>query len=113
MSYSKRILFGDDPADDPIRAQLQAQTEKFLEPFKFKVPTRRRNRSGGGPYWDAAWHSCVIAAATELNVRTVNINSQVCMRSQAEADAVRSRAEEIHAKKLDERVLRLRTSPIR
>ena len=50
----------------------------------------------------------VIAAATELNVQTVNINNQVCMRSQAEADAVRARAEAMHAKKLEERVLRLR-----
>lgn len=113
MSYSKRISFGDDAADDAIRAQLQANTERLLEPFKFKVSTRRRNRSGAGPYWDAVWHSSVIAAATELNVQTVNINNQVCMRSQAEADAVRARAEAMHAKKLEERVLRLRPPSIR
>ena len=50
MSLSKRILFGDDPADDEARAQLHEKTLKYLEPFKFKIPTRRRNRLGIGGY---------------------------------------------------------------
>src|SRR5712691_11261559 len=77
MSLSKRILFGDDPADREARARLDEQTCKHLEQFKFKIPTRRRNRSAIGGYWDAIWPGS-LQSAKELNMQTVQINSQLC-----------------------------------
>ncbi|WP_441255674.1 hypothetical protein [Tardiphaga sp. 285_C5_N1_2] len=62
MSMSKRMLFGNDPVDDHIREKLRKDTEEFLEPFKFKIPTRRKNRLGRGPHWDPYWRSCLTAA---------------------------------------------------
>ncbi|QQN66756.1 hypothetical protein JIR23_14245 [Bradyrhizobium diazoefficiens] len=96
MSLSKRILFGDHPADDGARARLREQTLKRLELFKFKIPARRRNRMGMGGYWDSIWPGSVQSAADELNIDTVQINSQVCTKSQGEADAISARAKEIH-----------------
>jgi hypothetical protein len=55
VSYSKRVLFGDDPADDAIRQQMAQRMEQWLEPFKFTVPTRRRNRRNVGLCWDSWW----------------------------------------------------------
>jgi hypothetical protein len=52
MSVSKRILFGDDPADDEARSTLADSTRHFLEPYKFKIAIRRRNRASVPPYWD-------------------------------------------------------------
>jgi hypothetical protein len=49
MSMSKRLLFGDNPADDAARQRLAEETRQFLERFKFTIPTRRRNRLGVGP----------------------------------------------------------------
>jgi hypothetical protein len=95
MSLSKRILFGDDPADGEARARLYEQTCKHLEQFKFKIPTRRRNRLAIGGYWDAIWPGSLQSAAKELNVQTVQINSQLCTRTQPEADSISARAEVI------------------
>lgn len=101
LSMSKRILFGDDPADDHIREKTRKDTEAFLEPFKFKIPTRRRNRLGRGPHWDPSWPSCLVAAAQELGVKTVQINDQICVKTQADAEAVKSRAEEFHQDRIN------------
>jgi hypothetical protein len=100
VSVSKRILFGNDPADDNARQRLAEETRAFLEPFKFKIPARRKNRLGLGPYWDPFWRSSLSSAAKELDIKIVHINDQVCTASQAEADAVRSRAEVIHQARL-------------
>jgi hypothetical protein len=96
MSMSKRILFGNDPADDHIREKKRKDTEAFLEPFKFKIPTRRRNRLGRGPHWDPYWRSCLTAAAEELSIEAVQINDQLCVKTQAHAVAIKNRAEELH-----------------
>lgn len=93
MSYSKRVLFGDDPADDAARRHIAETTAKYLEPFQFKVPTRRRNRRKVGPYWDGAWPSIVAAAAKNLNIDSVQINDQRCFKTQKDADAVKALAE--------------------
>jgi hypothetical protein len=102
MSMSKRILFGNDPADDHIREKMREDTIAFLEPFKFKIPTRRKNRLGRGPHWDPYWRSCLTAAAEELGVEKVHINDQLCVRTQAEAKVVKSRAEALHQVRLSQ-----------
>jgi len=75
--------------------RLYEQTFKHLEKFKFKIPTRRRNRLAIGGYWDAIWPGSLQSAAKELNVQTVQINSQLCTRTQPEADSISARAEVI------------------
>lgn len=101
MSMSKRLLFGDNPADDAARQRLADETRQFLERFKFTIPTRRRNRLGVGPHWDSAWGSSLRSAADELSVKGVQINSQFCVQTQADATAVRALAEAIHQAKLE------------
>ena len=96
MSYSKRVLFGDDPADDDARRRIAESTANYLAPFTFKIPTRRKNRLKVGPYWDGTWCSIVAEAAKALNIESVQINDQRCFRSQEEADAVKALAEQNH-----------------
>jgi hypothetical protein len=96
MSYCKRVLFGDDPADDEARQQIAQATANYLAPFTFKIPTRRKNRLKVGPYWDGAWSSIVAEAAKALNIESVQINDQRCFKSQEEADAVNALAEQNH-----------------
>ncbi|MCP3476078.1 hypothetical protein NLM33_38260 [Bradyrhizobium sp. CCGUVB1N3] len=100
MSLSKRILFGDDPANDEARARIHERILKRLELFTFKIPTRRRNRLGMGGYWDPIWPGSVQSAAGELKIDTVQINSHVCTRSQAEADAISARATEVYQERV-------------
>ena len=106
MSYSKRILFGNDPADDSIRAQLQARTEALLKPFTFKIPTRRKNPAPG-PHWDPRWRWAVHRAIGELAIETVNINDQVCAQSKAEANSIKARAETLYQEALQKDILSL------
>lgn len=101
MSMSKRLLFGDDPADDAARERLADETRQFLERFKFAIPIRRRNRSGAGPHWDSAWGSSLRSASDELNIEAVQINSQFCVQTQVDATAIRARAEAIHQARLE------------
>jgi hypothetical protein len=100
VSFSKRILFGDDPADDPLRQRLADLMRDRLEHFQFKVPLRKRNRIGPGPHWDPFWRSSVQMATAELKIETVNINDQTCTKTKAEADAIKLRAETIHQAKV-------------
>ncbi len=76
---SKRLLFGDDPADDAVRQRLADETRQFLERFKFTIPTKRRNRLGVGPHWDSAWGSSLRSAADDANrmaeLARISINS--------------------------------------
>ncbi|QWG18794.1 hypothetical protein KMZ68_02555 [Bradyrhizobium sediminis] len=96
MGYSKRVLFGDDPADDEARQRIAQSTANYLAPFTFKIPTRRKNRLKIGQYWDGAWPSIVAEAAKALNIESVQINDQRCFKSQEEADSVKALAEQNH-----------------
>jgi hypothetical protein len=102
MSYSKRILFGDDSADDGVRRQIAESTEKYLAAFRFKIPTRRRNPLKAGPYWDGRWGSLMAEAARALNIESVQINEQRCFKTKEEADAAKALAEENYKVRLDE-----------
>jgi hypothetical protein len=101
MSYSKRILFGDDPADAAVRAQLEDKTRAHLAAFTFKIPVRRKNPLPG-PYWDPRWRVALDRAVRELAVRVVNINDQVCASSQADANAIKAKAEVLYQVDLSE-----------
>jgi hypothetical protein len=106
---SKRLLFGDNSADDGARQRLADETRHFLERFKFTIPTRRRNRLGVGPHWDSAWGSSLRSAADELNIEAVQINSQFCVQTQTDATAIRARAEAIHQARLERYSDRVKT----
>jgi hypothetical protein len=101
MSLSKRILFGNDPADDGARAKLHEKTRQVVELFTFKIPPRRRNRLKYGAYWDSIWPGCVCRAADELGLEYVTINSSVCLKTKAEADSVIARAEVLYRERAD------------
>jgi len=96
MSLSKRILFGNDPADGAARAHLYEQARQVVELFTFTIPTRRRNRLGIWPYWDSIWPGCVHRAADQLNLEHVTINSRVCTKTQADADSIVAQAEALY-----------------
>jgi len=102
MSLSKRILFGNDPANDEARQRLREETRRRLSLFTFKIPTRRRNRLSLSPYWDPTWQTSLTTAAEELAIETVFINDQMCARAQEETDAIRTRAESIHQAKSEQ-----------
>jgi hypothetical protein len=101
MSYSKRILFGDNPADDGIRQQIVQRMEQWLEPFKFTIPMRRRNRLNVGPHWDSWWPSIIASTAKELKIDFVRINDQLCFKTQAEAEEVRVLSEKRHRAEIE------------
>jgi hypothetical protein len=111
MSVSKRILFGDDPAYDQARREIVENVSQTIDAYKFSIPTRRRNRLGSGPYWDATWPSCVHSAADELGIRTIGVNSRICTKTQEEADAILAQAALIHKKRIAERSVLFRSIP--
>jgi hypothetical protein len=100
MSLAKRILFGDDPAHDGIRRRMSEAAGQHIAEFPFAIPTRRKNRLEGGHFWDPFWRSSLSAAAVELGIETILVNSKLCARTKQEADAIRNRAEAIHQQKI-------------
>jgi hypothetical protein len=111
MSYSKRILFGDDGADDGIRQQISQRTRLQLEAFKFKIPRRRRNRLNVGPYWDSWWPSIIESAAKELKIEAVRVNDQLCFKTQVEADTVEALSEKRHRTQIENFLATFRDDP--
>lgn len=101
MSYSKRIFFGDDPADDHIRLLIAAQTIKRIEAFKFQIPLRRRNRHMGRPHWDPRWPSIVQSAAEELKIETIQVNDQQRFKTKADSDAVKDLSEKRYKERIN------------
>lgn len=102
MSYSKRLLFENHPADNAARAQLQADIGRRIDQFPAKVPTRRKNRLPTSARWDPLWEGCLDAAARELSIETIRVNEQVCTRTDAEAARLKAHAETLWAKELIE-----------
>ena len=100
MSLAKRILFGNDPGDDAIRRRISEAAGRRIAAFPFTIPTRRRNRLECGPYWDPWWRSSLAAAAEELGIETIRVNSKCCTRTRQEADVLQSRAEILHDEKV-------------
>lgn len=38
MSASKRLLFGNNPLDEPVRARMRAETDAFLKAYVHRLP---------------------------------------------------------------------------
>jgi hypothetical protein len=100
MSFSKRILFGNDPQDDDIRRELAEITTQKLIPYVHKIGLRRRNKLGQKPHWDPFWESCLISAAKELDKEYVLINSKICFLARTDAEEVKDRADELHKQRI-------------
>jgi hypothetical protein len=76
-----------------MRRQFFERARQVVELFTFKIPTRRRNRLGVGPYWDSIWPSCVYRATKDLKLDYVAINSHVCTKALADAQSIVAQAE--------------------
>lgn len=104
MSLSKRILFGNDPANDEARRQIQEGIARAIETYKFGVATRRRSKTGSGTHWDSLWPSCVQSAVDQLAIKTIGVNSRIYAKTEAEAEAIKARAEALYKARLAERL---------
>lgn len=100
MGLTKRILFGDDSAHHGIRQAWREAAAERVTAFSFPIKTKRKNRLGLGPYWDPLWPSAVSAALKELGIEAIIVNERYCVRTIEQAQAVRSRAEAIHKKRV-------------
>ena len=94
MSMTKRILFGRNPADDPVRERMRRDTADYLESFTHRIPMKRRAKHGPR-YWDSLWPYSLERARLELEIEVVRINGGMFTREAAERDAVLSRPEAI------------------
>lgn len=92
MSMSKRLLFDRNPLDEPVRERMRREAAAFLEPFKYRIALKRRNRAAH-PYWDVSWRMSVSRAARELGFEVVTINDGLFTREMSERDAILARAE--------------------
>jgi len=95
MSRSKRILFGDDPADDAARTAIAIAAARMIGEFPCKVATRRKNRLGSAPRWDPFWANAVTRAARQLWIEVIQVNDQICARTQDEAAKIKETAERL------------------
>lgn len=102
MSFTKRVLFGEDPRDDLLRKERATQAQEAIAAYQYRIGTRRKNRFADSPRWDPAWASCLTEAAGELQIPYRSINSHIGFLSESDSNAVRIRAEEIHVKKVAE-----------
>lgn len=93
MSYSKRVLFGDDPADDAARIAIAASAARTIDEFRCKIPMRRKNRLSTAQRWDPVWPNSVTRAAKELGIDYIQVNDQICTRTREEAARVKEKAE--------------------
>lgn len=93
MSYSKRVLFGGDPADDGARIAIAVAAAKKIDEFRYKIPMRRKNRLGNTPRWDPFWPNSIERAAKELGIAYIQVNDQICTRTREEAARVKEKAE--------------------
>lgn len=92
MSMTKRILFGRNPIDDPIRERMRREASEYVKDFTHRIAMNRRNPVGR-PYWDPLWHSSLNRAARELEIEVVRINGGMFTREVAQRDAIKARAE--------------------
>ena len=95
MSYSKRVLFGDDPADDAARAAIAVSISRTIDAFPCRIPAKRKNRLSSQPYWDPFWPNSIERAAKELCVECIRVNDQICIRTDEELTRVKERAETV------------------
>jgi hypothetical protein len=97
MSITKRVWIEMDPAYAAEREAYVKEVLKYQDQFKFRLPTRRRTLAGN---WDIFWPSSLTAAAKELEIEYVQINSGLFFRIAEERDAVRTRADTIHPERM-------------
>ncbi len=102
MGLTKKILFDNDPARDGIRADWRTVDAEHVANFTVPIQTKRKNRIGRGPYWDAFWPSALAKALEELGIESIIVNDRYCVRTAEQARTVRERAEAIHEAKISD-----------
>jgi len=100
MGLMKKILFGDDPAHDPIRRSWREAASERVSAFPFPIQTKRKNRLGHRPYWDPFWPSAVSSALKELGIEAIVVNGKYCVATNEQACAIRNRAEAVHKQRI-------------
>lgn len=100
MSLTKKILFGEDSADEEIRQIWRDAAAEHVAALPFAIQTRRKNRIGHGSYWDPFWPSAVSTALKHLGIESIVLNGRHHVRTQEQARAARDSAEAIHKKKI-------------
>ncbi|HEV2818255.1 MAG TPA: hypothetical protein VGW40_13665 [Allosphingosinicella sp.] len=93
MSLTKRIFLENDPAYEDVRRRCGEEAWAYIRQFKFRIPTRRRNRAASYPYWSPLWRTSLQRAVKELGVESVNVNDGLFLRTEADMKAVRALAE--------------------
>lgn len=93
MSFTKRLLFGNDPAMDGERAKLRAEFDTYRRQFPHRIAGRRRAPKGHPRYWHPLWPACLSVSARELGIDTLNINSGVFVRTTEDRDRLIAAAE--------------------
>lgn len=94
MSLTKRIWFDRDPAYDELRKRRAQEAWAYREQFTFRIATRRKSKIGAR-HWDPFWTSCLLQAANELGIETVNVNNGMFLRTKSDQELVKARAEAI------------------
>ncbi|MNX29977.1 hypothetical protein D3C86_601310 [compost metagenome] len=79
MSASKRLLFGNNSIDAPVRSRMRAEAGVFLAPFVHRLPLRRRNPVGL-PYWDPLWPLAIEEAVQSIGAECGAVNGGFCSR---------------------------------
>ncbi|WP_037461923.1 hypothetical protein [Sinorhizobium fredii] len=92
MSFTKELLFGDDPRYDKDREQLCEQTAPKVKQFPFRIRGKRKEADGK---WSLHWDSAVKEAADQLGIHFIPVNSRFAFRTERDQKAVEERAETI------------------
>lgn len=95
MSASKRLLFGNNPLDEPVRQRMRVETDAYLAPFVHRLALRRRNPAGR-PYWDPLWSAAVREAVKSTGAECAAVNGGMMFKTADLRDQVSAHAEDIY-----------------
>ncbi|QPB24342.1 hypothetical protein [Rhizobium sp. 007] len=99
MSFTKELLFGDNPRHDESRQQLHDLTSAKIAQFPERIRGKRKEADGR---WSPHWELSVRQAAEELGIQLILVNSRFAFRTTNDKKAVAGRAEIIWQEKIGE-----------
>jgi hypothetical protein len=94
MSATKRVLFGGGLQSEPFKSEWGAKLDELQSRLNVRIPTRRTNPLYGRR-WDPNWPSCLSRSARDLGIEAVNINDEMFVATDADAERVKERAQEL------------------
>lgn len=99
MSFTKELLFGDDPQYDKDRERLREQAAATIG--QFPVPLRGKRRGADGK-WSPLWNPAVEEAAKELGIQYIRVNDRFAFKTPIDKTTVAERAEVLWQEKVTE-----------